>query len=117
MSLLDRGNEDIIVFPEEVITDEDGNVFTRPSETGIPARVLIQAMPQSGTSARRAEQDNEGFESEQLYRMRFVRGGEMELGMRSRIEWNGQWWSINGFPIRYNSGARTAHADYVIKRT
>lgn len=117
MSLLDRGNEDIIVYPEETITDSDGNVHIRPSTTGVPARVLIQAMPQSGTSARRAEQDNEGFETEQLYRMRFTRGSEMDLGVRARIEWRGQWWSINGFPIRYNSGARTAHIDYVIKRT
>lgn len=117
MSLLDRGNADVIVYPEETFVDSDGNVSTRPSQTGIPARVLIQAMPQSGTSARRAEQDNEGFESEQVYRLRFTRRSHMDLGLRSVIEWNGQRWGIFGFPIRYQSGARTAHVDYVIRRT
>lgn len=117
MSLLDKGNADVIVFPEERHVDSDGNPSLRPSTTGIPARVLIQAMPQSGTSARRAEQDNEGYESEQLYRLRFTRGNDIELGLRGQVEWNGQRWSVNGFPIRYNSGARTAHTDFVIKRT
>lgn len=116
MSLLDYGNEDVIVYPEEFITDSDGNVITRPVDTGVPARVLIQAMPQSGTSAR-VEQDLQGFETEQLYRMRFTRGNDIVLGPRSYIEWNGERWSINGFPIRYNSGSRTAHTDYVIKRS
>lgn len=117
MSLLDRGNADVLVFPEEEYVDSDGNKSTRPAQTGIPARVLIQAMPQSGTSARRAEQDNEGYESEQIYRMRFTRRHKMNLGLRSQVEWNGERWSINGFPIEYNSGSRTAHMDYVIKRT
>lgn len=117
MSLLDQGNENVIVYPEETFMDSDDNPSLRPSSTGIPARVLIQAMPQSGTSARRAEQDNEGYESEQLYRLRFTRGNELSLGLRSQVEWNGQTWSINGFPIRYNSGTRTAHTDYIIKRT
>jgi hypothetical protein len=116
MSLLDRGNADVLVFPEEEYIDADGNRSIRPSTTGIPARVLVQALPQSGTSARRAEQDNEGFESEQLYRMRFTRRGHMHLGLRSQVEWNGERWSIFGLPIHYQSGARTAHSDYVIKR-
>lgn len=117
MSLLDRGNADVIVYLEEGYIDADGNRSIRPSQVGIPARVLIQAMPQSGTSARRAEQDNEGFESEQLYRLRFTRRNQMNPGIRSQIEWKGQRWSINGLPIEYNSGKRTSHTDYVIKRT
>ena len=116
MSLLDRWNQIVLVYPEEFSISRDGNKMVKASTAGIEKRVMIQAMPQSGTSARRAEQDNEGYETEQNYRMRFVRGDEVELGPASRIQWRGQFWSVNGFPIEYNSGRRTAHTDYVIRR-
>ena len=60
MSLLDRGNKDVILYPEEVVKDRDGNTRTRPSKVGIPLRVWLAPVGASGTSARRAEQDNEG---------------------------------------------------------
>lgn len=116
MSLLDYGNWDIIVYPEEMYIDSDGNKMMRASSTGIPMRATIQPLPQSGTSARRAEQDNEGFESEELYRLRFRRSEEPFLGNRALIEWRGGTWSINGFPNIYRGSSRTAHLDYVIKR-
>jgi hypothetical protein len=116
MSLLDSWNHVVTVFPEETSVDRDGNVMLKASTIGVPKRVLIQPMPQSGTSARRAEQDNEGFESEELYRMRFARGDETLLGPASEVEWEGKRWYITGYPTRYNSSPRTAHLDYVIKR-
>lgn len=116
MSRLDTSNNDITVYLEETWTDSDGNTMVRPSATGIPARVMIQPLPQSGTSARRAEQDNEGFETERMYRMRFTRSFPYTLGAQSRIEWNGQYWSIMGDALTYNSGPRTRHTDYTIRR-
>ena len=61
MSMLDRGYVDVTVFLEEVVTDADGNTMTRPSETGTPARARMDPAVMTGTSARRAEQDNEGL--------------------------------------------------------
>ncbi|ALA48128.1 head closure Hc1 [Mycobacterium phage Phlei] len=121
MSLLDHGAryDDVIVYPEETITDEDGNTFTRPSKTGIPAKARFQIMNQSGTSARRAEQDNEGFLTEKIYRMRFPRSFTAEhgiLGAQSIIIWNGEKWSVFGDVTRWGDSHRTARVDYTVKR-
>ncbi|AZV00815.1 head closure Hc1 [Mycobacterium phage Malec] len=121
MSLLDTGAryQPCIVYPEELTVDSDGNKRTRPSKTGIPAIARFQVANQSGTSARRAEQDNEGFESEKVYRMRFPRSFTKEhgiLGMQSEIEWRGQRWALFGDATVYDSSPALARVDYTIKR-
>lgn len=116
MSRLDAWNYVVTVYPDTVTVSRDGNTMLKASAAGVEKRVLIQPMPQSGTSARRAEQDNEGFESEENYRMRFARGDEMVLGPAAEVEWLGNRWYVVGYPTRYNSSPRTAHLDYVIKR-
>ena len=117
MSLLDRGTEDILVFMEEAVLDEDGNVRTRPGKVGYPAKARLQPLGQSGTSSRRQEQDVEGYESERVYSMRLYRSWEHgEIGMQSQIEWRGQRWALFGTPVRYNSSPMTAHYTYTIKR-
>jgi hypothetical protein len=120
MSLLDRGNEDIVVYHEELVTDEDGNRITRPSSVGIPARAMIQLRAQSGTSARRAEQDNEGYETETVHRMRLTRASQREVGIigsQAQIEWQGIRWAVIGDAQKFNGSRRTAHYDYTIRRT
>lgn len=118
MSLLNFANEDIIIYHEVVDTDTDGNVLTRPSDTGIPAQAMIQIVAQSGTSARRAEQDNEGFETEEVYRMRLRRYDTQPLiGAQARIQWRGDYWAVVGKPQFYRGSSRTAHTDYRIRRT
>lgn len=118
MSLLESGPgyEDITVFPEESYTDADGNLMLRCSETGFPAKARFQVRAQSGTSSRRQEQDDEGFESEDVYMMRFPRSFPYVLGMQSQIEWHGERWEVFGNPRQYNSSRRTAHLTYTVKR-
>ncbi|MDA4086006.1 hypothetical protein MHAS_01156 [Mycolicibacterium hassiacum DSM 44199] len=121
MSLLDTGAryQPCIVYPEEMVIDGDGNKRTRPSKTGIPAIARFQVANQSGTSARRAEQDNEGFETEKVYRMRFPRSFTKEhgiLGAQSVIEWRGQRWALFGDATVYDSSPALARVDYTIKR-
>lgn len=116
MSLLDKVTEDVVVFPEVVDTDEDGNVWTHASDVGIPTKATIQQLSASGTAARRAEQDNEGFESEQQFRIRFKRGFPL-LGAQTVIEWRGQKWHIFGDHNYFNGSRRTRHVDYTIKRS
>jgi hypothetical protein len=122
MSLLDSSPnlEDVIVFPEEVITDIDGNQRTRASSTGIPAKARLQEFYQSGTSSRRVESDNEGFNSEQLYRLRFDRKSERalgQLGAQSQLEWRGKKWSFFGDGWPYNGSRRTRRTEYWIVRS
>lgn len=115
MSLLDYSTEDVMVFPEVQDVDADGNIRTRPSATGTLARCRLQVQGQSGTSARRAEQDNEGYATEKVYTMRFPRGYPV-LGAQSQIEWRGARWALFGDVNIYNSSPRTAHHTYTIKR-
>ena len=121
MSLLDTGAryEPVKVYPEVMIEDADGNKFTKPSATPIDAIARFQIQGQSGTSARRSEQDNEGFSTEKVYRMRFPRSFTKThgiLGAQSQIEWNGQRWAIFGDANVYNGSPALARVDYVIKR-
>lgn len=137
MSLLDTGAryQPVIVYPEIVVTDEDGNKFTKPAKVPtvigkddddndivvgpIEAIARLQVANQSGTSARRAEQDNEGFESEKVYRMRFPRSFTKQygiLGAQSQIEWRGQLWALFGDATVYESSPALSRVDYTIKR-
>ncbi|MBO0884646.1 MAG: hypothetical protein J2P17_30800, partial [Mycobacterium sp.] len=70
MSLLDTATEDIVVYPQETVTDADGNTRTRASVTGIPARATIQ-LPSA--PAGDAEGDTVGFQSRETYRLRLPR--------------------------------------------
>ena len=117
MSLLDRGREIVTVYPEIEWTDPDGNVMTRPAEVGITTQAAIQLQAQSGTSARRSEQDNEGFETETVYRLRLPRSFPIVLGAQSAVEWNGARYSVIGDAHYYNGSLRTRHRDYTIRRT
>lgn len=119
MSLLDRKLETVIVFPEVARLDEDENIHTEPAKVGFEATAVIQVKNESGTSARRAEQDNEGYESEQQLRLRFTRGFEEEhglLGAQAEIEWRGKRYTIFGAPMEFNGSSRTYHVDYTLKR-
>lgn len=120
MSLLDKGNYTVTVYPQEEYIDPDGNTILRAALTGYDTVAMIQAARQSGTSARRAEQDNEGYDTEELYRIRFTRKHDREnppLGQAAEVLWRGYRWSVTGYETIYNGGRRTRHLDYQLKRT
>jgi hypothetical protein len=123
LSLLDKASQDVILYPAEPFEDDLGNTLLRPSAVGIPAKAEIQAARQSGTSARRAEQDNEGYETEEIYRVRLPRrvtaevAAVLPLGPGSQLRWDGKLWSFVGYPTPYMGGRRTKHTDYQIRRT
>lgn len=117
MSLLDKGRETIVLYNEEPYVDPDGNPSRRASLVGVTvSNCVIQPAAQSGTSQRREEQDNEGFESEQTYRLRPPRSFTTIIGMMAKIEWLGDIWTVVGKHKRYNGSSRTAHVDYIIRR-
>lgn len=116
MSLLDTAQVWITVYPEERVTDIDGNIRTQPSKTGICTKARLQVLGQSGTSARRQEQDNEGYETEKVYTMRFPRSFAIILGAQSQIEWDGHRWVVFGDANYYLNSRRTRHVTYTIRR-
>lgn len=122
MSLLDTGAryQPVLVYKEEMVLDEDGNKFTRASTTPIEAIARFQVANQSGTSARRAEQDNEGFSTEKVYRMRFPRSFTKQhgvIGAQSKIVWRGETWAIFGDATEYDSSPALQRVDYTIRRS
>lgn len=121
MSLLDRGGhyEPCTVYPAVTSVDVDGNTIQRPSTTGIPALGRFQPQLQSGTSSRRAEQNDEGFFTEQVYAVRFPRSFTSqygELGSQATVEWRGDTFSVFGKPIRYPGSRNTDHVSYLLRR-
>jgi hypothetical protein len=120
MSLLDKATQDVTVYVEEAFEDDLGNTILRASLTGYEAKAEIQPARQSGTSARRTEQDNEGYETEEVYRLRFSREHDRThapLGQAAQIKWQGKRWSVIGLPTPYMGSRRTAHIDYMIRRS
>lgn len=130
MSLLDDNDQSVYepcnVYLEEVWTSPDGNVMTRRSTTPTPAMARFDKQGQSGTSARRAEQDDEGFYSEDVYRVRFSRQFDAEygeLGAQAAIGWGVDSkgreaiWPLFGNVARHNRSERTRRKVYVIRRS
>lgn len=118
MSLLDRGNADVLVYLEEDYYDRDGNVRTRASKTPVKLRVWLSTLNQSGTAARRAEQDNEGYESEKVLRMRLRRKDEdLVIGAQSKVVYNDCVYAVFGDRIEYIGSPRTRHYDYTLRRS
>jgi hypothetical protein len=119
MSALDKGPDTVIVHHAEQYTSPDGNIMYRLSTTDIDPVPLsrVQVAAQSGTSARRAEQDNEGYETEDVYRWRPPRSYTRAINPASQVEWAGLMWNILGNPKNFHESPRTAHRDFVLRRT
>ncbi|MGZ6053973.1 MAG: hypothetical protein ACXWOV_00170 [Isosphaeraceae bacterium] len=120
MSLLDSGTEDVIIYPEIVVKDSDGNVQTKASDVGIPAKASLQIQNQSGTSSRKAEQQEEGYETERVYTMRLARSFIKKhglIGAQGQVEWRGQRFGIFGDVMEYTRSRRTRHVIYTLRRS
>src|SRR5690606_14412839 len=66
MSMLSQGSKEVAVYTEIVVEDEDGNTLVLPSTEGVPTPAMIRVQAQSGTSARRSEQMDDGFFTEEV---------------------------------------------------
>lgn len=119
MSLLDIGRETVTVYHDEVVTSPDGNIMHRASTTDVDviANCAVQVAAQSGTSARRAEQDEEGYNTEEVYRFRPPRSYTRRIGFNAEAEWRGERWQIIGKPKEFNGSDNTYHTDYTLRRT
>ncbi len=119
MSLLDKGRETVVIHHQESWTSPDGNKMYRASDTDVETvdNVVIQLSAQSGTSARRVEQDEEGYDTEEVYRMRPPRSYTRLIGFQSKVVWRGKTFSVIGHERYYNGSENTHHIDYALRRT
>jgi hypothetical protein len=112
VSLLRRGTEVVTVYPEETVTDSDGNKFTRAGSVGIVVKASVQ--PISST-----ENQDGGFNTESRYRLRLAGGyptGGGILGAQAKVEWRDKLYSIEGDAQLHSGSSRTAHATYTMVR-
>lgn len=119
MSLLTVGRETVTVYHQEEFLSPDGNPMYRASITDVDVitNCAVQVAAQSGTSARRAEQDEEGYNTEDVYRFRPPITYTRRIGFESKVLWRGLMWSIIGNPKEYNGSDNTYHTDYTLRRT
>lgn len=108
MSLLDRGTEALIVYPEELYVSRDGNKLTRASKAGVPCRGSVQPLTSS-------EDQAVGQSTTEKYRMRLANYPTL-LGTAAQVDWQGKRYAVDGRPRQYTGSRRTAHVDYVIVR-
>ncbi|MBM7458569.1 hypothetical protein [Rhodococcus coprophilus] len=114
MSILNRGNETVTVYPETLTIDEDGNKFTKPSKVGIVLKAVVQPV-NIGVMSASPETQKIGFETSIKYRLRLVGYPEL-LGAQSQVEWRGKRYALDGDPQIFSGSPRTARAEYVMLR-
>lgn len=117
MSLLDGGAnyEECTLYPEELVTDIDGNPRTRPSTTGVQVLGRFQPITFNSAGSKVQESEQVGFQTQMIYSVRFPRGTQ-SIGAQAELVWRGERFSIIGDANIYNSSPRTAHDIYFIER-
>lgn len=115
--LLVTGRETVLIRHGEQYISPDGNIMYRPSDTDVEevSNCAVQLKSQSGTSARRAEQNDEGFNLEQLYRLRPSVTYPRIIHWASVVEWRDKVFHIMGYEQIYNGSNNTAHIDYTMR--
>lgn len=99
MSLLDHGTETLLVWPETVTTDGDGNPVRVPAEE--PVTVTGRVNPVSSDDAIVA-----GQQVTTTYR---VITRDAPLGPWARVRWRGRDWDVVGEPQWFRGSPRTRH--------
>ena len=86
MSLLDTGNETILVYPQEQATDDRGNRVWQPAATPVEVRCRVQI-------DQTTEPTVSGQATTTTYR---VIARTAPLGPWARVEWRGRAWDVVG---------------------
>lgn len=108
MSLLDRGEQVLDVYPEVTTTDDLGNVIIGPASE--PIRITASVQPVTSDELAAAGQD--------LVTTYRLIARTAPVGAWARIRWvsdGGTWWDVVGRPRKYGMSARTAHVDAILR--
>lgn len=108
MSLLDRGQEVLDVYPEVATTDDLGNTVVGPAPTPVRIRAAVQPVTAD-------ELSEVGQSLLTTYR---VIARSAPVGPWARVRWvsdGGTWWDVVGRPRRYSMSPRTAHMDAILR--
>lgn len=112
MSILDRGNAEIVVYPEVEVTDEDGNVSRQASPTGVPVQAMVW---QYEGEVDTLQPLVVGQQVATIYRVRPVRSADVPVGPWSRVEWDGREWDVDGEPNPHRRGVGTRRLTFSMR--
>ena len=106
MRLIDSGPDVVLLYPEVVGADDDGNPVRVPSATPLPAlNVQLHAMS-ADESAALGQADRE------LYY--FNTSTALPAGAYATAQARGRLWDVVGAPQRQGRSERTAHTHVVL---
>lgn len=108
MSILDRGTDDVLVYPMVKILDPDGNEVWQPAEEPVTVRASLQPVTSADALVS-------GQQVDTVYRVRPVRGTDIPFGAWDRVEWDGRTWDVMGDPTRRNASPRTRRTVFHIR--
>lgn len=112
MSLLDRANTTLTIYPEVVVTDADGNTSRGPAAQG----VLVPAMVwQYQGEAAGDEPLVVGQSTETIYKVRLVRSVTVPVGPWSVVVYEGQDCDVDSELNRHRRGAGTQRRTFLMK--
>lgn len=112
MSILDRGNAEITVYPEVEVIDEDGNVSRQASTVGVTVTAMVW---QYEGEVDTLQPLVAGQQVSTIYRVRPVRTAEVPVGPWSRVEWDGRQWDVDGEPNRHQRGTGTKRLTFTMR--
>lgn len=104
MSLLDRGNEEITVYPEVETTDERDNDVRVPSPDGVVVRCRVQPI----------RSDDVAVAGQQVTTVYKIIARDAPLGAWALVNWQGRDWDLIGEPLWSNGSPATRHVTVLI---
>lgn len=105
MSLLDAGQETVLVWPEVDGADGDGNPVKVPSASPVRVRGMVQPVSSDESAVT-------GDAVATIYRL-YARS--FPAGAYARIEWDGRTWDVDGEPMRHGISASTRHVKVLLR--
>lgn len=105
MSLLDTGNETVLVWPQVETTDPDGNPVRVPADAPVTVRGRVQPVSSADVIAA-------GQQTSTRYRFS---SRTAPLGAWARVHWDGRDWDVDGEPLTSNGSRRTRHVVAILR--
>lgn len=105
MSLLDRGTETALIWPQATTTDRDGNPIHVPAAEPVQVRCRVQPVSSRDVIAA-------GQQTTARYRMS---ARNAPLGPWARVRWRDRDWDVEGEPMYQRGSRRTRHVVAILR--
>lgn len=105
MSLLDRGTETALIWPQTTTTDRDGNPIHVPAAEPVQVRCRVQPVSSRDVIAA-------GQQTATRYRMS---ARNAPLGPWARVRWRDRDWDVDGAPMYQRGSRRTRHVVAILR--